>query len=888
MKKMECPIKYFEGNLYFNTSSLGSGVWAAYKLDGYNYAFQTNPTKIQVLINQVQLIKSVSHMKILVIPTFEDVEKQRDRVLLQIREDDVLAEDAKQHVIGQTEYLKNQGKQYWNEYTTYLLVKLEESYINDLEMATAVVKEFMKEPINKLTAWFGLEKDDITTIDYHKAKEAERRTYEVISSFLGMKPLTSSETQWLLKRVNYRGTDKPVRLNRTITKDNNETTDEWFPDLEEGKLGKVEYKRPYKQDIANIFDGILSKNKNKGIKIEHTDGVTSYQSYLVITNIPKQYKYPGKEWIYNLKNLPMQSEMCIDIENVHFKVAQEQLEKKNIEVDTQIDNVIEAGGKEIPRELREVKREIPALLDELKENKIPMSKVRISICLSADCEETIENNILKLEKYFKTNDFTIVRPGADQVNLYLQHIPGTETFVECFTLKLSPFVIASGVFGAANRVGDRSGRYIGMADGKPCYSNSAQAALDNKSPASYIWGKLGVGKTFNANLMFALDIMAGAYGIVICPKGERKNWDKMPIIGPYVKKVELTTAEENRGKLDPYNIYNNDVEYAGQLAAMVITELLKINNGSNEETVLNECISLLKKEPKRNMKRLVELIGSVKKEDPFYEDAYKLSRRLKSKMDNGYAKLLFGDGSEEAVSIDGRVNVIMLSGVSFPTADVKKEDYDEEQKIAMILMLVISSFIRKFALMYPNIYKVALIDESWALSSNPKGAEMMEWCNRQCRSLYFGPTYNAHSVLDLPNEKLRNTITYKYCFRIEDRAEAIRSLEFLKLDPSEENINILGNLENAECLYSDADGRVARLKFDAVYQDFVDFFKTTPEPKLSIAEKIESDDTLQTTQSEEQRSGKENEPLQATNAHNLDDDQLLQMLDEVIGREKMA
>jgi len=36
------------------------------------------------------------------------------------------------------------------------------------------------------------------------------------------------------------------------------------------------------------------------------------------------------------------------------------------------------------------------------------------------------------------------------------------------------------------------------------------------------------------------------------------------------------------------------------------------------------------------------------------------------------------------------------------------------------------------------------------------------------------------------------------------------------------------NLQNAECLFSDMNGRVAKLRFDAVFGDLIKFFRTTP------------------------------------------------------------
>lgn len=96
------------------------------------------------------------------------------------------------------------------------------------------------------------------------------------------------------------------------------------------------------------------------------------------------------------------------------------------------------------------------------------------------------------------------------------------------------------------------------------------------------------------------------------------------------------------------------------------------------------------------------------------------------------------------------------------------------------------------------------------------------------RSLFAGTILNGHSVLDLPDEKVRNTITYKFMFHTDDEEEATRMLKFLRLEPSSENIQRIYNLKNRQCLFQDEEGRAGVLTFDAVFQDFIDVFSTTP------------------------------------------------------------
>ena len=53
-------------------------------------------------------------------------------------------------------------------------------------------------------------------------------------------------------------------------------------------------------------------------------------------------------------------------------------------------------------------------------------------------------------------------------------------------------------------------------------------------------------------------------------------------------------------------------------------------------------------------------------------------------------------------------------------------------------------------------------------------------------------------------------------------------LDFLKLEKTKDNIQLIMSLGNAQCLFQDLNGRVGVLKFDAVFDDLIKVFSTTP------------------------------------------------------------
>ncbi len=120
------------------------------------------------------------------------------------------------------------------------------------------------------------------------------------------------------------------------------------------------------------------------------------------------------------------------------------------------------------------------------------------------------------------------------------------------------------------------------------------------------------------------------------------------------------------------------------------------------------------------------------------------------------------------------------------------------------------------------------------LKNTSEGKKLYNFIARQGRSLNVGCIFNGHSVLDIPTEEIKNTITYKLFFRTESIDEAKRMLQFMKMSESEENIKMLMELKNGQALFQDLDGRTGVIQFDAVFEQFIECFSTTPKDTLNF------------------------------------------------------
>lgn len=154
-----------------------------------------------------------------------------------------------------------------------------------------------------------------------------------------------------------------------------------------------------------------------------------------------------------------------------------------------------------------------------------------------------------------------------------------------------------------------------------------------------------------------------------------------------------------------------------------------------------------------------------------------------------------------------------------------------------------------------------------------------DYLSRMGRSLYTGCIFNGHSVTDIPSEGIKNTISYKFCFQTTTDGEAERMCEYMDLEATQENKEVLKNLKNGECLFQDLDRHIGILRFDAVFQDIIDLFSTTPKAKgqeeEQEAEQIDQTETEESRQSEKKVEENQTETMEDELNFEFDMEELL-------------
>lgn len=830
-----CPIIYFAGNMIFNADK---SVWAAYKLTGYDYDYLDDEQKIQILYKQARFLAGITgDAQILIVPVEQDNRSQFKYLIDKLDKEDLLYEQAKYHAEQTEDYLErirtSQGDT--NDYRSYILIRLtnfaETELVSSLKSA---FQFFIKSPVNALNFLMELDSKDILMSRINRARKAANDWFFAQNQKIRLIELQNAETQWLFRRIGFRGLNERVKL---FQGDMAGSMD-WQPFMEEKEAAGERIVRPFGYDTVNLFSGSIHP-EGRLVRVEHDKNKVSWQTFLTLTNIPDQFEYPGIEWLYMLQQSNMQAEVCIHIRAIDYKTAQKKLDGKKQEIKSQIEHVAEAGG-DIPEDLYAGREYADAMEAEMKAMQEPLLNAGITICVASDDRELLEKRVTLIRNEYEDLHFAVERPLADQLDLFMQCIPTVGCIVRDYVMPVTPLTLASAVIGASHELGDKEGPYIGTtgAEGKAVYLEMGRACLLNKSAAATFYGNLGCGKSFNANLLIVLNILYGGYGLIFDPKAERSHWEtELGILNGLITTVTLSPDKKNRGKLDPYNVYNDDIKAADELTLNVLSELLRLAPTSIEYTAIMEAQRIMSKSEKQpSMRLLVDLLGSFPEEDELCKTGRFLARRLELQADSGMSQLLFGDGTEEAISLDNRLNILQIDNLELPSPETPKDAYSTEESISVVLFSVISHFAKKFAMVRRPVFKLILFDESWMLGKTAAGVKLYDFLTRMGRSLYTGCIFNGHSVLDLPSQAIRNTISYKFCFHTGSDEEAERMCEYMGMDASVKNKEILKSLRNGECMFQDLEGHVGVLRFDAVFQDLIDVFSTTPKTQKKETE----------------------------------------------------
>lgn len=824
---IEFPIAYFEQNLIFNHNK---DVWAVYEIDSYIYDHLSDQQKIDRLIAQTSFLALLTdQFHILWLPKTHDIHQHHER-LKKNRVSGPMKKKAIQIINEMDEYLQGNynGDNGSNnaDYRAFIAVHLpkndDKDLVEQVETLAVELKKLILHPKRAIENLSGLNEPEIFEHEFQSYLVKERQIFERLSRRMKVRRGTTKTTEWLIKRNFWWGITDPVLRS---TEEN-----AWQPKKSKGKRGGLStFLYDYRQVITLTESDIDCSHPRRVSITQPHNGQDKhiYHAYLALSDLPDDMEMPGSEWLYSAATLPFPVQMSIKVDVLEARDAIKKLSKKKMDIDNQVKNVREAGAA-IPMDLEEKQAKAVYLEDEYKKRKNPTFITHVTYGLCHTDLNMLKSNVQILKDHYKDfGNIHVELPAGDQWLLFNDFLPGSPRYVSDYIQRIPPETLASGMIGATQELGDGKGLYIGTTGSldHPVYFDPANASQINRSPSITITGTLGGGKSVTANLLaYQNAALLGGKSLIFDPKGERTNWPAdLPELAGQIQVATLSSSKEDMGKLDPF-VMLDDIESAKEAAVEILAYLSSTKTNSVEYSYISQAVNMVANGESPYLAKTIPVLYEMGKSRP---QAHILAEILESFETLSFAKLLFGTGGEATIQMDFSINILQVQNLKMPSPDKSPENYSLDEKMSVALMFAIARFAHKFIYHNRSIFKFVLMDEAWALLGTQAGKALADMVVRTGRSLNGGAIFVTQNATDVAGD-LAGNIGVKFAFRDQDTTKIKNTLSYFGLEHTQQNIDMIKNLDNGQCLMQDIYGRIGLVYIDVVFQHLFDCFDTRP------------------------------------------------------------
>ncbi|MFO7173708.1 MAG: ATP-binding protein, partial [Bacillota bacterium] len=560
---------------------------------------------------------------------------------------------------------------------------------------------------------------------------------------------------------------------------------------------------------------------------------TGYAAFAYVSDLPDELPFPGSEWVYSLQDLPFPVELCLRWSCLGHEEALGVVRRKKLEIADQ-DRHTRTSGETPPLALLDAQEQVAMLEHDLKQRKFPTVLWSVACIVQGTSPREVYDRVRQLRDHLSAYQISLDVPAGDQLYAFLEAIPGAPRLVTDYIHRVPPEAAAASMFLCTRTLGDEAGPYIGRTgvQKRPVYLDPARAPQLNRSASIAFLGSLGGGKSFAANLLTYLAVIwRGARVLVLDPKGERSNWAwDLPELGGRVQVITLSPREEDRGKLDPFVMLGeafseDERKETVNLAVSLLSFLANVPTGDPRFLALMQAVSEVSAQPQPSMLKVVRRLEELGQDSGAIAP---LARYLRALSEMAYANLIFGRGGEAGLSLDAQVSVLQLQSVTMPPPDKSREEYSLEELLSVALMHAVTAFATRFTRQERDVFKIVLMDEAWALLASAQGRNLVSHLLRTGRAMNNAVYLVSQNVADLLDERIKNNIGVKFVFRSTDQDEVRKVLQFLNLEPDEENILAVRSLETGQALMQDLEGRVGVVTLDPVLPQIARAFDTRP------------------------------------------------------------
>jgi hypothetical protein len=812
---MRSPVSFVYGNCVFGTGF--DDAWAAFAVKVGSYAWLGDDAKHARLAALIGAIEAAeADIQVLRVGRRWEIGSYAEELTGEAS--DAREDSGHWHVrrryVG--EHVRRLGDVGGSEVEMFLLVSLRDP---ERDIASYISKAAEQHPKD----WWAALREAISIGDRRllKASELERirvradRAHARLSDYLPVRQARGVELQWLVRRAFCRGLGEPqvdgLHEPRALVFERNG----------EAVLA------PLEGDVLRWMDGYVEQGR-RVLRIESELG-TSWQAQLVVGALPERVQFPGARaelMFAPPESLPFAIDLSLNARflpnELALRVARKRIQDADQIVRAESDG--DQGVSDLGYERTQEARDLLAYLQ--ASSRPPLLRATLVIGIGARDEDELERRVELCRRAY--GEIRLHRPLGDQLELFLQHLPGQRTRVAGYDDTLTTEQVAAMMPNATHAVGSRKGFYLGYTlsgSKQPVRFSLREGSDSNRNTTILSVGALGSGKTTLDQKLKYEGFLLGARVIDCDPKGDHR-FHLLEEVAPHTECVTLRPDPALRGVLDPLRVAPQHLRQ--EVAVSFLRDLLPARAEANWETAVVSAVD-------RVMTRAREptCLEVVRALEEGGEAEAHVGRALAVYARSGLTQLGFADPAVRLPPLGERqVTYLPIRDLPGPEPGMPRSEYSQAERVGEQLVRLIAMFAMHLMGSERERLKLFSFDEGWRLLGDPAGRALLASLQRMGRSELAVPIISTQLITDAligERESLENLIGATFVFGMRSEAEAARALTLLGLDAEDARMRrTLLEFDAGRCLLRDHSGRIEAIQVDVVVPSLLRAFSTTP------------------------------------------------------------